>query len=1585
MARNIVSTQIIQWKFDDQVSAPLQRVQQNLQSVTNMLNGGINFSGVESNINKVTDSIKHATESVENLTKKQSDLGKNDSLNEATTRVERYSEKIRKTPKERFTDFKNNITEQNRKTESFIEKIKKIPKTVKSYVELKSETATTRVERYHRKILQLPKEKITRLKANIDKGFDKFKTKLSGIPKKIDTFFQASNIEETTNKADRHRLTLKGIIGVSAALALAQKGLQTITSQLGSAFERSDAIFNYGKTMKILGYNQDEVSASSKRLIDMVTGTAFGMDQASQTTKTFVATTGDLKKSEERTKDLMKAVTVFGDGSKNTFDMVALQMGQMSGKLKANMGDLRSLYEGAPGIATRVAEKMGKSMSQLSDDMEKGSVKSEDYFDALHQVMEGFQDDVLKGNDTWQKVFDNSKAKITQGLTSALENLEGVVNKTFGGNAKENIVKYFDGIGKRIEEFGTKIGEALAIMSPLVGSLSKIKNTIKSTLEEMNKGNKLNWKDVLATIVEKLKILFEWLDKMIPPLLAIGKAVLEGLIKPFSDLFGKLSEGKGSTGVLDKILEFTTELAKHPEAIKKAAETFVYLFGAFKGVQAVGRGARAISVFKDALSGNIVKSPFMNGLAVLIKTPFNLISKGLNGLSVGFKLVTTAMKANPFIAIATAVIAVGFALYELYKHNKKFKKFVDNLIENVKEFFSGIGKWFGKTWDKIMKVVDNVKKSFGEFWKGITDDFDKAKNNMGKTVDNIKKSWDGFWKGLSDGLDKAIKNGKKTISKVGKGFEKYVLKPIEKVLKTLGKIVVYSFAFIVGVLMTVFEKPVKFIIKLLTTLGKSIAKIWNGISKTTTQIFGKIGKSISKVWTNVSKSTIKIWNNLIKSLTKIFNSISKTVSKIFSSIAKTIGSIWQSVSKTTSKVWNSIYKFISNILNKVFKFFKKIFTTIWEFITDVWDRVYSTISDILSKIFKTISRIFTNVYNFVRRIFNSIFEFFGNIWSSIFATAERWINKIAEVIHNIVQGISENWSKAWNGIKDVFGKVWDGIKELAGKGINFVIKYVNKGVDGINKVIHAFGGKDETIKPLEPVKLATGTKSHRGGFAHLNDDGSADPRELVILPNGKMLLPQKRDAVLHLPQGTEVLNSRETKEFFGGNVPKYAEGTGIWDKMKGLFGWVEDKVKAIADFVGHPVQSLTKVWDKVADSLKPKNLIFGNFAYHGGRKLLSSGANFFKNIFENLKGKLEEALDSGSGSRGEFIKNVLSQKGKQYVWGASGPDTFDCSGLIMWALEQVGIKFPHYTGDQWNQTEHISENDARKGDLVFFGNNASRHVGMFTKKGEMFNAAAPDAFGIGNGIGYSSYDASDLFGFGRIRQLSDGGGAGGNFHGNWAQAISSAAAKMKVTLTPSDIRDILSLIQHESGGNEKIVQSPDVWDVNTANGNPAKGLLQYIPQTFAAYAMPGHTNIFSGYDQLLAFFNTANWRNFNPMGGWGPSGPRRFALGGKVTEPTLALIGETGEDEYVINPNKPTASALIESASRDAGLDKKEDKLSAKLANYLEQIISALNANKKIYLDIGGELIEITDKKLGDKQLLNDRLFLGGSVNLDDE
>jgi len=72
--------------------------------------------------------------------------------------------------------------------------------------------------------------------------------------------------------------------------------------------------------------------------------------------------------------------------------------------------------------------------------------------------------------------------------------------------------------------------------------------------------------------------------------------------------------------------------------------------------------------------------------------------------------------------------------------------------------------------------------------------------------------------------------------------------------------------------------------------------------------------------------------------------------------------------------------------------------------------------------------------------------------------------------------------------------------------------------------------------------------------------------------------------------------------------------------------------------------------------------------------------------------------------------------GKPYVWAAAGPDTFDCSGLMVWAYGHVGIKLNHYSGDQIDEGRHISRSDLQPGDLVFFGS-PIHHVGMYVGGG----------------------------------------------------------------------------------------------------------------------------------------------------------------------------------------------------------------------------------------------------------------------------
>jgi cell wall-associated NlpC family hydrolase len=94
----------------------------------------------------------------------------------------------------------------------------------------------------------------------------------------------------------------------------------------------------------------------------------------------------------------------------------------------------------------------------------------------------------------------------------------------------------------------------------------------------------------------------------------------------------------------------------------------------------------------------------------------------------------------------------------------------------------------------------------------------------------------------------------------------------------------------------------------------------------------------------------------------------------------------------------------------------------------------------------------------------------------------------------------------------------------------------------------------------------------------------------------------------------------------------------------------------------------------------------------------------------------------GGNTLGErALRAALSQRGKPYVWGAAGPNAYDCSGLVMWAYAQVGVHLDHFTGDQWQEGEHISRGQLRPGDLIFFFATIS-HVGMYIGDGLMVDA-----------------------------------------------------------------------------------------------------------------------------------------------------------------------------------------------------------------------------------------------------------------------
>jgi cell wall-associated NlpC family hydrolase len=87
----------------------------------------------------------------------------------------------------------------------------------------------------------------------------------------------------------------------------------------------------------------------------------------------------------------------------------------------------------------------------------------------------------------------------------------------------------------------------------------------------------------------------------------------------------------------------------------------------------------------------------------------------------------------------------------------------------------------------------------------------------------------------------------------------------------------------------------------------------------------------------------------------------------------------------------------------------------------------------------------------------------------------------------------------------------------------------------------------------------------------------------------------------------------------------------------------------------------------------------------------------------------------------QALRFALTKRGDPYVWGAAGPSSFDCSGLVLWAYAQVGIGLPHFTGDQWNMGVHVARAGLQPGDLVFFYPDIG-HVGMYIGNGLMVDA-----------------------------------------------------------------------------------------------------------------------------------------------------------------------------------------------------------------------------------------------------------------------
>ena len=105
----------------------------------------------------------------------------------------------------------------------------------------------------------------------------------------------------------------------------------------------------------------------------------------------------------------------------------------------------------------------------------------------------------------------------------------------------------------------------------------------------------------------------------------------------------------------------------------------------------------------------------------------------------------------------------------------------------------------------------------------------------------------------------------------------------------------------------------------------------------------------------------------------------------------------------------------------------------------------------------------------------------------------------------------------------------------------------------------------------------------------------------------------------------------------------------------------------------------------------------------------------------------------------KVLSTVKAQVGKPYVYGAAGPNSFDCSGLTYYAYKKEGIYLNRTSRDQAKNGKHVSKSNLKAGDLVFFnsGTNSIKHVGMYVGNGKFIHSPSP-----GKSVKYESLSTS---------------------------------------------------------------------------------------------------------------------------------------------------------------------------------------------------------------------------------------------------
>lgn len=1277
----------------------------------------------------------------------------------------------------------------------------------------------------------------------------------------------------------------KSVFAANIVSSAFTNALGAVSMKLHDMWDKSMEYAKAQQTMNASWLTLTGNAKEGKKMVDMTNEMAASFanstDMVNDLNQKFYSISDSSKTTKQLTTDVLTLQDAFGktdDEVKN----FSTQYSQMMANGKVSAQDMMSFVNVFPKIRTELLKTEQKitgnhnlSMKQLNDMISNGEVSSK----TMQKVMDEMQKKYSSATANFGKTFDGMSRTINarvpalmSAFTSPLLKMRnpflGAISKWVSDPKTE---KSFGKLGETASKGFNKISDAFAkALSPQNGFDSdKIFKSIADTITSLANVIAKHAKDIIGffqALWSSIKIigsigvgffkgLISGLGAVVKPLAKMtghGKAV-----KGLSGALGDLSKHKQGLQTLGKVLagvfiakkiagftsslvhagikmrDFARDVKEDARLIKdslkwtarvskeKATKAISVLS---KTAKATGRGITKALKFTAEVSKKAANKTISvlsktakttgKGIAKALKWTAKVSSKvaitALNGLKKAASLTGKAflqmgkfMLANPFVAIAAAVVGISVALYELYKHSKKFRNFVNGIAKAVSNFTKNALK-------TIKKFFSNIRKGFSSFSK------------------SFKKSWNNTW----------------------------------------------------------------------NSVKKFFSNVFNGIHKT----FNSWGKAISKFWNSFSKSFKKAW----------------------------------------SAYWNFVRKFYAGVFNKIVKIFKdwtsaisKTWTGFKNWFGKKWSNMWNGVHDFFHGITKKLSKTFSNWTSGAMNILGSFGDKFKSGWNGL------------------VKGVKNIFSGLWDSLKSMASGGMNAVIDIINKGIGGVNWVIHK-FGGSKQTIHPIGhvhfatgtgslGSSNFRRAINSITPAI-----------VNDEpGASNPELIFRKATGTVEYSKEKNAQTVLFPGDEVANASDSAKlapmlgithFAGGGIGNFFGG--IINGAKSVFKKITNGLKGLFEvgtkIISNPGKALESLMPFSKGSTKGffPTIAKGGFnfvkkqakkwwstlwgmvdlsgggSYGGGWQSPGSGWTHTDGFGSPRGGGVHDGNDFSARIGTPFHAmhggTVIRVGNPPAGWGAVGYNivTRDSTGK-----EIIYQEFGHAKDVRVHKGQHVKTGDVlgvlgRSG----LGTGPHLHVGL-TNGGSVWNRSGmstrgwlditkqhgkdkgSDAEGSGNsslqqmikkqvGGGFWSTikKIASMFGGDGGSGTGDPGGAGVQ---RWKSDVKRALSKLGLSTSASMVSRVLRQINTESGGNPRAMGGTD----GLADGH-AMGLMQVKPGTFRAYHLPGHNNIWNGFDNMLAGLNYAKHRYGHGLSFLGNG--HGYANGGIATTPSI--FGEAGPE-----------------------------------------------------------------------------------------